>query len=371
MAGFPSKYERPTVLLVSLGASYGGAETYYLKLARILLERFHIVSVVCSPRLRDEFQALSIEVLYVGAHRKGASRYTESIWACRRMVALHKPRLAHCNGQPESYLAPFLRLMGLRVLTTRHTPFTSLFMSEGSSLPVFLKKSVVLFCLRCSQQTICVSQLLMHQLAAHVPLEKLVFVPAWVEDDLLIPYRRPQPSSPLRALFVGRVVRNKGIFDLLDAVRRCENVQLTVVGEGDDMVEAQRLAEGLPITFAGFSGDTASYYRAADLLIFASPEGFEGLPQVPLEALAMGVPCLASDILSIKEIAEVPAGQSPVLALYQQGNVEDLALQLSALAMEHARLDQLSHAGRRHVVQRFTVAAVAPQYMRAFTEALP
>jgi glycosyltransferase involved in cell wall biosynthesis len=261
--------------------------------------------------------------------------------------------------------------MGLRVLTTRHTPFTTLFMREGSRFPVFLKKSIVLFCLRRSQQTICVSQLLMSQLAAHLPIKKLVFVPPWIEDDLLIPYSRPQPSRPLRTLFVGRVVRNKGIFDLLNALSRCDDVHLTVAGEGDDMAEAQRLAEGLPVTFVGFTRDTASYYRAADLLIFASPEGFEGLPQVPIEALAMGVPCLASDILSIQEFAEVPAGELPVVALYREGSVEDLVLKWNALAKDHAQLDRLSHAGRDHVKQRFTVATVTPQYIRAFTEALP
>jgi len=244
-------------------------------------------------------------------------------------------------------------------------------MKEGSRLPVFLKKSAVLFCLRCSQQTICVSRLVMHQLAVYLPLKRLAFVPTWVEDELLTPYPRPQPSNPLRVLFVGRVVRNKGIFDLIDAVRGCDNVHLTVVGEGDDMVEARRVAEGLPINFAGFSGDTASYYRAADLLVFASPEGYEGLPQVPLEALAMSVPCLASDISSIKEIAEVPAGRPPVLALYRQGDVEDLTLQLNALASDRSRLDRLSHAGHCQVEQRFTVSAVATQYLRAFTEALP
>ena len=356
------------ILLVSIGVAYGGAETYYVKLARILQTRHTLVAVVCCPRLFTEFQALGIDVAYAGENLFGAKRYLASMRACFQMVRRYHPRLAHLNGQPESYLAPFLRLLGLEVLTTRHTPFSDLFMMEGSGVPVFLKRWIVLFCLGCARRTICVSQLLYRQLAEHLSPSRLTFIPTWVEDSFLIPYIRPNPSIPLRALFVGRIVRNKGIFDVIEAMRLCPNVHLTVVGEGDQMVEAQQKAAGLPITFAGFSRDCSSAYRSADLLLFASPEGFEGLPQVPLEALAMGLPCLASNISSILEIGDTDRPDSPVLAFYQQGDARDLAIQLRALASDSARLAKLSAAGRRQVERRFTVAAVAPAYLAQFAE---
>jgi glycosyltransferase involved in cell wall biosynthesis len=359
-----------TVMMVSLGVAYGGAESYYVKLAKILQEQYRLVGVVCSKRLFEEFQGLGIEVRYAGENLSGARRYLESIQSCLELVRQFRPRLAHLNGQPESYLAPFLRLNGLRVLTTRHTPFTGLFLKEGSGLPVFIKRAIVLFCLRCCSGTICVSKLLQSQLRVYLPKTRLPFIPTWIEDRMLTPYARPLPSRPLRALFVGRVVQNKGIFDVIEAIRRCEGVHLTVVGEGPQMGDAMRLAADLPIEFKGFSQDCSAAYRSSDMLIFASPEGFEGLPQVPLEAMAMEVPCLASNISSILEIAEVDLGEQPVLALFRQGDAGDLATQLSRLVADPALLSELGRAGRRQVVNRFTVKAVSRPYLLEFAEAL-
>jgi glycosyltransferase involved in cell wall biosynthesis len=340
---------RPTVMLVSLIAEY------------------HIVAAVCSTRLGDELRSLGAEVeclertLLSPLHR-----YVFTLKACRRMILLHRPSIAHLNGQPESYLAVFLRFMGLRLLTTRHTPFTNLYLREGSPLPIVFKRWMALFSLRMAHRTICVSQLLQRQLKEVLPEHRIIFIPTWVPDDFLEAYRRPLPSTPFRVLFVGRVVRNKGIFEAIEAVRRCPQSHLTVVGEGDEMEAAQEAATGLRVTFAGFQRDCKPMYRAADLLIFTSPEGFEGLPQVPLEAMAMSLPCLASDISSIFEIA----GESGALAIYRQGDIGDLAEKLSQLAANKPTLVRLGQAGRLEIDRRFTESAVAGAYLEQFRLAL-
>jgi len=377
--------ERVTVLLVSLGAAYGGAETYYVKLARILQPEYTLVAVVCCERLAEEFRGLGIAVEWAGAtpdmdssrdsslDSNGARRYLTALQACwriyRRYPRRHRPRVAHLNGQPESYLAAFLRLLGLRLLITRHTPFTDLFLQEGAAVPVFLKRWLAVVSLRSAHRTICVSRLLLGQLSEWLPAPRLSCIPTWVDDALLVWHERPVPSRPLHALFVGRVTQNKGIFDLIEAVRRSGKVSLTVVGEGDHLHTAQQLAEGLPIVFAGFARDCGPAYRAADLLVFPSHEGFEGLPQVLLEALACGLPCLAADIAAVREIAETDVDAAPLFALFRASDVDDLARQLSALADNADRLGPLGLAGRRAVEQHFTLAVVAPLYLRAFAEA--
>jgi glycosyltransferase involved in cell wall biosynthesis len=356
---------------VSLSTSFGGAETYYVRLAKILQTEYTVVAMVLSHRLAKDFQNLGIDVAHVQID--SGSRYTKALRACRKMVRRYRPELAHLNGQPESYLAPFLRLMGLRVLSTRHTPFNDRFLKEGAGLPVFLKRWMVLLSLRCAHRTICVSKLLQSQLGAYLPARRLAYIPTWVEDQLLEHYDRPTPSTPLRALFVGRVVENKGIFEMIESLRRCKNVQLTIVGEGDELERLRVMAEGLPVDFAGFMQDCRPAYRAADLLLFASREGFEGLPQVPLEAMAMGLPCLASDIASILEIAErdpsLP-GQTPAIALYRQGDSDDMARALNGLADNHTLLMQLGIAGRMQVQEHFTRRVVGPKYLEEFRAAL-
>jgi glycosyltransferase involved in cell wall biosynthesis len=368
-----SESERATLLLVSLSTSFGGAETYYIRLAKILQSEYKIVAAVFSQRLADEFRGLGIEVEHVDVKIDNASRYIAALRACRKMIRRYHPVLAHLNGQPESYLAPFLRLMALRSLTTRHTPFTDRFLQEGAGVAVPIKRWLVLTSLRFAYRTICVSKLLQSQLAAHLPAERLVTIPTWVEDKLLEPNERPTPSRFLRALFVGRIVENKGILDIIEALRLCPHVHLTVVGEGEQLEQARRSADGLRVDFVGFMQDCGPAYRSADVLLFASREGFEGLPQVPLEAMAMGLPCLASDIASVLEIAgrDVTAqNETPALALYRQGDPGDMARQLNSLAEDPALLGRLSVAGRQQVLQHFTVGMVRPKYLHEFKSAI-
>jgi glycosyltransferase involved in cell wall biosynthesis len=361
------KNNRPTVMLVSVSLIYGGAESYCVKLARILIAEYRIVAAVCNARLRDELRSLGAEVECLERTLLSPlQRYFFTLTACRRLVRLHRPGIAHLNGQPEGYLAVFLRLMGLRLLTTRHNPFTDLYLREGSRLPVVFKRWLVLFSLRMAHRTICVSELLQRQLKEVLPEHRIAFIPTWVTGDFLEAYKRPLPATPLKVLFVGRIARTKGIFEAIEAVRRCPQSQLTVVGEGADLPAAQESARGLEVTFAGFQGDCKPMYRAADLLIFTSPEGFEGLPQVPLEAMAMSLPCLASDISSIREIA----GDSGAVAIYQQGNFSDLADKLSRLAANKRGLVELGKAGRRQIDDKFTESAVAGAYLEQFRLAL-
>ena len=371
-ASVTKEKNQPAVMLVSVAPIYGGAESYYAKLTRILLAEYRVVAVVCCKRLGEELRTLGVEVECTD-HKFGYSslgRYFFALKACRRMIRRHRPAIAHLNGQPESYLATFLRLMGLKLMTTRHTPFTDLYLREGFRLPVVFKRWMVLFSLSMVQKTICVSQLLRRQLVQYLPEDRLIFIPTWVADEFLEAYERPSPSTPLKALFVGRVVRNKGIFEVIEAVRRCPHVHLTVVGEGDEREAAQELAKGLQVTFAGFQRDCMPSYRSSDLLVFSSTEGFEGLPQVPLEAMAMGLPCLASDISSILEID----AESGALATYRQGDIGDLVQNLFKFAGTPAPLVELGRTGRLEIEKRFSEAAVAAVYLeqfRSIAERLP
>lgn len=97
--------------------------------------------------------------------------------------------------------------------------------------------------------------------------------------------------------FVGRITRDKGIPELLQAFealsRRRPDVWLLVVGnvEQGDRIPARCVRQlwGHPrIVMTGWVTDTAPYYRAIDIVAF--PSHREGSPNVPLEAAAAGVP---------------------------------------------------------------------------------
>lgn len=130
-------------------------------------------------------------------------------------------------------------------------------------------------------------------------------------------------------LTVRRLVYKNGVDTLIDAakfaVRKKQNIVFIVVGKGPDMASVQKQIEhmGLEknIKLAGFVADKDLhlYYNAADLFVLPSKSG-EGLPLVALEAMACGLPVVATNVGGIGEIMMknfgklVPANNPEALA---------------------------------------------------------
>ncbi len=105
-------------------------------------------------------------------------------------------------------------------------------------------------------------------------------------------------------MFVGRLVKVKGVDLLLKAFARLNrpDAVLVIVGDGPERKDLERLAAhlGIPdrIVFTGWREDAAKLVAIAD--VFVLPSLSEGLPQSLLEALAHGVPCIVSDIPQLR-----------------------------------------------------------------------
>lgn len=140
----------------------------------------------------------------------------------------------------------------------------------------------------------------------------------------------PPRAGRFRLLTVARVDRHKGHRDLLEALRRLvleqgrRELLWQIVGDGAERealeADVQRLGLTEQIEFLGAVSNPYPYYRAADL--FCLPSLTEGLPNVLLEALALGAPVLSTDCKSgPREILEdgkwgtlVPVQDPPALA---------------------------------------------------------
>ena len=134
-----------------------------------------------------------------------------------------------------------------------------------------------------------------------------------------------EDHSPARLGTVGRLEPEKGLDVLLAAIPRIvaeqeKPVELTVVGDGPERPRLERMARGLPVVFAGHMSapsDVAAFLRGLD--VFIMPSRWEGLPNALLEALACGVPAVATDVPGMKEAARndavfVPPDQPAALA---------------------------------------------------------
>lgn len=122
-------------------------------------------------------------------------------------------------------------------------------------------------------------------------------------------------NRPLRIGALGRLVHQKGFDILLKAlplVLTGVPAELVIAGAGELHDELARQATGLPVTFVGpITGPpaVAEYLRGLDL--FVMPSRYEGLPNAVLEAMACGLPVVASDVPGMREATGTAATLVP------------------------------------------------------------
>lgn len=161
--------------------------------------------------------------------------------------------------------------------------------------------------------------------------------------------------------FVGRLVREKGIIELVRATAKVAEeiptVRLLIVGDvlksdydaGKDefFAEAKRLNVLDRIVFAGMVDDTRPYLAAMD--VFCLPSYREGMPVSLLEAMAMARPCVATNIRGCRE--EIVDGECGLLV--PPRDCEALARALTSLLSDPARATRLGTEARQRVLSLF------------------
>lgn len=181
-------------------------------------------------------------------------------------------------------------------------------------------------------------------------------VPAEEEEVRELRHRLGVDSGEPVILAVGRMSREKGHVDLISAVGQLRhldpelNFKLVIVGDGPERERVERLAAELAIServvLAGHVDDLRAYYALADVL--AMPSHSEGSPLALLEAMAAGVPVVATRVGGVPEI--VADGESALLVAPKDARAFAIALArvlrdlqlvrtLSANALKRSRQD--------------------------------
>lgn len=207
-----------------------------------------------------------------------------------------------------------------------------------------------------------------------VPLGRIRIVPLAVDPSQYSSTSERDSSKLIRILFVGPHEPRKGLANLIEAMARLRradaNAALTTVGRGPMMKELKELAVRLGISdsvdFMGYvhpdSGQLPLIYREAD--IFAFPSSLEGFGLVLLEAMASGLPIVASDASAIPEVV----GDSGILV--PPGDVDALANALESLISNPSLRKELGERGRRRVESRYSWQRVLPQVVEVYEEAI-
>jgi glycosyltransferase involved in cell wall biosynthesis len=223
----------------------------------------------------------------------------------------------------------------------------------------------------------CISDFARAQLMRLVEPEywaKLQIVHCGVEPAAYSAERLPRPAGqPLRVLSVGRLDPMKGFSVLLEALAdlRDEGValNLTLVGDGPERARLEAAARRFGLTervrFTGALGaaDVTGLLAEADL--FCLPSFAEGVPVVLMEAMAAGLPVVATSVMGIPEL--VTDGRTGLLV--SPGRPEPLAKALRRLAGHAEMRHAFGTEGRAVVQAAFDVDDAARTLQRLFAAA--
>jgi glycosyltransferase involved in cell wall biosynthesis len=180
-------------------------------------------------------------------------------------------------------------------------------------------------------------------------------------DETVLAQKRAElglsPESPVVG-FVGRLVREKGILELLQAIQTVRQhvptVRLLIIGpidiEKPDALTPQ-LAQEYDLAecciFTGMRHDMPELYALMD--VFALPSHRESFPRSPMEASAMGVPSVVTDIPGCRETVEHNRNG----LLTPLGDVPALAQTIIELFTRPEKAKQMAVEGRRMALTRF------------------
>ncbi len=192
-------------------------------------------------------------------------------------------------------------------------------------------------------------------------IDQRKFSPARISADI-----RGELDIPLDAvllLFLARFTAHKQPLALIrafhQASREMPELQLLMVGEGDEKEEGMRLAAGLgladKIHFSPFRQDVPDVLAAAD--IYVLPSLWEGLPIGLLEAMAMGKAVIGTRVDGTREVLQ--DGENGLMV--EPGDTGALAAGILRLARERGLRDKMGARAMETVRQRFNAAVMTKE----------
>jgi glycosyltransferase involved in cell wall biosynthesis len=335
-----------------IGSAYSGIERYYEELGSRLAARGHSVVAYCRPHFAPDvpvYRGLRVRRLPT-VRAKHLETIVHSILATFD-VCFRRIDLVQFHALGSSPLSWIPRLAGKRtVVSVRGLDWQRA--KWGRVARAYLR-----FCewtsIHCPDATAVVSRALQRHFESRFG-RRVRYIPNGVAPT----ERRPPVAIGrwgLEArqyfLYAGRLSPEKGLDILIEAHRALRGPRLVLAGGSsysDDYMAQLRASAGEGTVFTGFlvGDDLTEIYSNA--LAFVLPSRMEGLSVALLEALAYGLPVIASDIPENRELVDECGGY-----LFRLDDVADLRRALQSVAASPQEALRVGEQARRQVQARF------------------
>ena len=230
-----------------------------------------------------------------------------ALWFLYRLFRKEKPWCVHANT-PKGSLLSMIAAYFARVPHRIYTVTGLRYQGVSGLLRSVLKMMERVTCL-CATNVIPEGYGVLHCLQAdgitHKPLRVIYNGNINGVDTEFFKKEESIPHESYTFIFVGRIVRDKGIAELVSAMKQLPEARLLLVGsfeKGDPIAVSDKnyLMNSSQVIFVGWQSDVRPYMLQADCLVF--PSYREGFPNVPLQAGCMELPSIVTNINGCNEI---------------------------------------------------------------------
>lgn len=181
-------------------------------------------------------------------------------------------------------------------------------------------------------------------------------------------YAKPEESLLIHLSNFRPVKRVPDVIRIFAQIAQATPAQLLLVGDGPERSAAEWLAHDLGIHarvhFLGKRESVNELLPLADLVLM--PSELESFGLAALEAMACGVPAIATKVGGVPELID----DGVTGRLFPVGNVHAMAQGALELLGDRTRLDAMRQAARQAAVERFSAASIVPHYVRYYEQVL-
>ena len=248
------------------------------------------------------------------------------------------------------------RAWGIPIAVTYGYRYAQFARAERRHLAWARNLSLEWLALRVADAIIVTTDELVRHVTRRVAPERVHLIPNGVDVDRFAPSVHSDRDPVPTVLFVGRLTRQKNLFNLLEAAAIAQrHVRFRVQFAGDGLLRDALLDHatelGVEVSFLGTvpHEDLPRVYQSADA--FVLPSLIEGHPKVLLEAMSCALACVVSDCDGNRTL--VKHGRTGLVA--DALSVAQLAENLQRVLVDRPLAEALGSAAREHVRARFDI----------------
>ena len=347
---------------------------------RYLSDYYEVIGVANdSGRLEEVAEREGIRTAAIPMHRE-ISIWSDlkSLWLLIRLFRYERPYIVHAST-PKAGLLGMIAAFIMRVPHRIYLVTGLRFETEYGAFRFLLKTMERISCL-CATKIIPegdgVKATLLQERITRKPMQKIhngningIDLEYFDRTEEVMrratPFRRG--TGGVTFIFIGRIVRAKGIVELVEAFDRLsqevKEIRLLLVGNFEDKLdpvpsETKRTIESNDcIEYIGFQSDVRPALVASDILVL--PSYREGFPNVVLQGGAMGLPCIVTDINGSNEA--ITDGRNGIIIPKQ--NTEALFDAMKYMYEHPQERRQMASCARKMIASRFRQQDVWKAYI--------